>query len=398
MVFKIGILSEYIQKRMGVSELLKELIILIKQYNQLRKTFLVVYAGSIGVNGHNIPDASLHMDDYYILHDMLRNTKSEKLDFYIETPGGKGEAAEEIARFLHSKFSNVSFVISGEAKSAGTLVALSGHDVFMTESGSLGPIDAQVPIGRSYVSAYDYMEWVNEKIEYAGKNGKLNPFDATMVAQISPGELKGVNNSLKFAEDLVVEWLSNYKFKNWARTETRKKPVTEEMKRARAKEIAEQLSNHARWRSHGRSIKIKDLEDLGLQVTRIDDNKTLANIVYRIQMVIKVLFSSSTTYKIYATEYDRITKQASPIGTPPTASPRYVESAKINIKCPKCGNEYKLFASFVKNSRTNEELSSKKLIKFPKSSILVCPNCNTEINLIGVKNDLEAKFRKKIVF
>ena len=298
-VLKIGILGEYIKRRMGVAELLDELNMLIRRYNSLRKTFLVVYAGSIGVNGHNIPATSLNMDDYYVLYDMIKDIQSENLDFYIETPGGRGEAAEEIARFFHSKFSNISFVISGEAKSAGTLVALSGHEVFMTESGSLGPIDAQVLIGRSYVSAYDYMEWVKEKIEYAEKHGKLNPFDATMVAQISPGELKGVNYSLKFAEDLIVEWLSKYKFKNWSITQTRKIPVTEEMKIARAKEIAEELCNHARWRSHGRSIKISDLEDLGLQVKRIDDNKPLADIVYRIQMIINAVLSAVAYSQIW---------------------------------------------------------------------------------------------------
>ena len=33
----------------------------------------------------------------------------------------------------------------------------------MTETGSLGPIDAQVKIGRSIVSAHDYKAWIDEK-------------------------------------------------------------------------------------------------------------------------------------------------------------------------------------------------------------------------------------------
>ena len=39
----------------------------------------------------------------------------------------------------------------------------------MTETGSLGPIDAQMRIGRSVISAYDYMEWVEEKKRSRGK-------------------------------------------------------------------------------------------------------------------------------------------------------------------------------------------------------------------------------------
>ena len=46
----------------------------------------------------------------------------------------------------------------------------------------------------------------------AEKNGKLNPFDALLISQISPGEIYGIMNSLQFAQDLVKEWLPKYKF------------------------------------------------------------------------------------------------------------------------------------------------------------------------------------------
>ena len=62
---------------------------------------------------------------------------------YIETPGGSGETAEEVVKFLRNNFDTVSFVVSGEAKSAGTIIVLSGDEILMTETGSLGPIDAQ---------------------------------------------------------------------------------------------------------------------------------------------------------------------------------------------------------------------------------------------------------------
>jgi len=233
---------------------------------------------------------------------------------YLETPGGSGETAEEIGRFLHNNFKTVSFVISGEAKSAGTILALSGNEILMTETGSLGPIDAQVKIGRSIVSAYDYMEWIKDKREEAEKQGALNPFDATMIAQISPGELGSVFHSLKFAEDLVKDWLVRYKFENWTVTETHKKPVTETMKKQRAEEIAKELTNHSKWRSHGRSIKIDDLESIGLKVTRIDDKPQLANVVYRIQTICRLLFDTATSFKIFATQDNKIFRQAVPVG------------------------------------------------------------------------------------
>jgi len=69
-------------------------------------------------------------------------------------------------------------------------MVLGGDEIYMTDTDSLGPIDAQLQIGRTRISAYDYMEWINQKKDEANINQKLNPLDATMVAQISPGELQ----------------------------------------------------------------------------------------------------------------------------------------------------------------------------------------------------------------
>lgn len=132
----MGLMSEYIQKRMGAAELEKELLKYISEYNKYKKTYLIIYASAIG---KQLPGLlSLCMDDYYTIYDMLRNGDGKQLDFYIETPGGSGEAAEEIVKFIRDKFEVVNFVISGEAKSAGTLLALSGDEILMTKSGSLG--------------------------------------------------------------------------------------------------------------------------------------------------------------------------------------------------------------------------------------------------------------------
>jgi Serine dehydrogenase proteinase len=264
----MSLLTDYIQQNRTPLELQQELVNLIKLYNAKTGRYLFVYAAAMS---KQVPAIPLSMDDYYVIFDLLRNVTGVVLDFYIETPGGSGEAAEEIVRFLRDKFTEVSFVVSGEAKSAGTIMVLSGDEIKMTRSGSLGPIDAQMEIGRSIASAYDYMEWINEKRIEAQEQGGLNPFDATMVAQISPGELRGVNNALNFAKDIVQEWLVTYKFRDWKVTTTKKQEVTSEAKKARAAEIVDALVNHTRWRSHGRSLKITDLEQIGLRIKKLDD-------------------------------------------------------------------------------------------------------------------------------
>ena len=132
-----SLLNEYISKRMSASDLEEELTRLIKKYNSEKKSYLVIYAVDIEKNYLQGSDLSLNMGDYQILHEMLRNIASDRLDMYIETPGGSGEAAEEIVEFLHNKFETIDFVIAGEAKSAGTLMAMSADEIYMTDSGSL---------------------------------------------------------------------------------------------------------------------------------------------------------------------------------------------------------------------------------------------------------------------
>jgi Serine dehydrogenase proteinase len=336
------------------------------------------------------------MDDYYTIFDMLRNIDSTNLDFYIETPGGSGEAAEEIVRFIRSKFKNISFVVSGEAKSAGTIIVLSGNEIFMTKSGSLGPIDAQVRIGRSVISAYDYCEWITNKKKEAEKMSGLNPFDATMIAQISPGELSGVSHSLEFAKDLVVGWLAKNKFKNWEVTETQGKKVTEKMKKQRAIEIAKCLINHGKWRSHGRSLKIDDLEKIGLKIKRIDDDPDLSDIIYRIQTIIRLLFSSTSAYKIFANADEKIFVNASPVGDRRKMPSGDVKVVEVEVICQKCGKVHTIYAKLVDDEKIDEEFKKKGFKSFPVNNKLIC-DCHYEIDLSGIKNDIEMQVGKKII-
>ncbi len=392
----MSLLNEYISKRLSGKELEAELLRLIAAYNKLRGTYLFVYAAAIG---KPIPMIPIEQSDFYVFHDLLSKKKNiKKVDIYLETPGGSGETAEEIVKFLRNNFDMISFVISGEAKSAGTIITLSGDEILMTETGSLGPIDAQVKIGRSVISAYDYIEWVDEKRKEAKKAGALNPFDATMIAQITPGELSGVFHALEYAKDLVIEWLVKYKFRNWTVTETQRKQVTLQMKRKRAAKIAKELTNHAKWRLHGRSIKRSDLEDIGLKITRVEDDPRLSDLVLRIQLVCRMLFDTTTTFKIFATEETKIFRQAAPANIPvklPAASAR-PDVAEIDHKCPQCGTVHKIYAKFTSNPQIDKDFMNKGFKPFPKDGKIKC-GCGFEFDLSGLKNQLESDIGKQII-
>lgn len=391
----MNLMAEYIARDLNGPELEAELQKLIREYNVLRGAYLFVYVAMVSKPN---PEVQLLQDDYYTIHDMLSGkTGVDKLDMYLETPGGSGETAEEIVRFLRTKFPRVSFVVSGEAKSAGTLMVLSGDEILMTETGSLGPTDAQVMIGRSRQSASDYLEWVEEKRKEAAKTGRLNPFDATVAAQIPPGELQGVFHSLKFAEDLVKDWLVRYKFGKWEKTETRGVPVTLEMKQSRAAEIAGALNDHSKWRSHGRSIKIGDLEAIGLRVVAVDSDPKLAPVVYRIQTVCRFLSEKTSVFKIFATADAKLFRTAvrniTPTRLPQVAA---ADVAQLDVTCPKCGTVHKLYAKFKPDPKIDTDFQTKGFKPFPKDARLVCP-CGFEFDLSGPKNELELKAGKGII-
>ena len=69
---------------------------------------------------------------------------------------------------------------------------------------------------------------------------------------------------------LLEKWLVKYKFKNWDTHRSNPillgQKVTEEQKIARAKEIADRLSDNKEWKSHGRPINIEALKELGLEI------------------------------------------------------------------------------------------------------------------------------------
>lgn len=402
-----SILNEYLNKRMGLIDLQSELQKLIKGYNKYTGRYLFVYSSDINKGRTRGVDVSLIQDDFYNIQDILRESTESKIDFYIETPGGSGEAAEEIAKFLRKKFDEVNFIIAGEAKSAGTILSLSGDNIYMTDTGSLGPIDAQVRMGRSTISAHDYKEWVDSKREEAAKNGNLNPFDAVMVAQISPGELYGVINSLEFAKDLVKSWLEEFKFKNWTKTRTNGTEVTPEMRKERANKVAEMLCDHTTWRTHGRSLKIEDLKEV-LVIERIDDDPKLADIVYRIKTVIRLILDSSTVYKLFFTEELQLSKTftVSSGNNMPTAHPlqginpqqKQIDVVELNVQCPKCKKRHTV------KGYLDIDIKTIKNVKIPinnninENDVLICDNCNFALDLKPIKNQVESQSKRKVTF
>ena len=213
------------------------------------------------------PLISISYVDILPISDQLANLDGTALDLILETPGGSGEIAEDIVRLLRKKYNDIAVIIPGWAKSAGTIIAMAADEILMGSTSALGPIDAQLSWQGKRFSADALLEGMNKIKDEVAETGILNKAYIPILQGISPGELQSAANALNFSKRLVTDWLALYKFKNWTQHSSTREPVTDDDRKRRAEQIADQLCNHSHWLTHGRSIKLEDLRDMRLLVT-----------------------------------------------------------------------------------------------------------------------------------
>ena len=69
---------------------------------------------------------------------------SEEVTFVLCTNGGDPNASFKMGQYLQLKYKKIIFFLPGKCKSAGTLLAISGHKIVFTPYGELGPLDVQI--------------------------------------------------------------------------------------------------------------------------------------------------------------------------------------------------------------------------------------------------------------
>lgn len=196
--------------------------------------------------------------------------KRDGLMFFIETPGGYIDTVARIVDTVRHHYPNrVDFIVPNYAYSAGTVLALSGDDIYMDYFSVLGPIDPQdaLPDG-SYVPALGYVKRYNDLITKAGEPGGLSPAEVTLlVTGFDQARLYMYEHATELSKTFLADWLPKYKFKDWMETETNKTEVTPQMRVQRAEEIAQRLGDSDNWHSHGRGLNKDVLEqDLNLKI------------------------------------------------------------------------------------------------------------------------------------
>lgn len=80
-----------------------------------------------------------------VMHECSRNKKRPNALLMLATYGGSPHVAYRIGRCLQDNYKKVVVCVAGPCMSAGTLLALAAHELVISDRGTLGPLDIQLP-------------------------------------------------------------------------------------------------------------------------------------------------------------------------------------------------------------------------------------------------------------
>jgi hypothetical protein len=280
----------------------------LKDISDIRKRPVVAYLANV-VKANVKSVRSIEYSDDLPFSELINTvpTDSKDIDVILVTPGGSGTQVAKFVDKLRPRFNTVSFILPDIAMSAGTIFAMSGDEIIMTNNSYFGPIDPQVPNKDGmYVPAQSILtliEHIQAKGDIAIKKG-LNPdwTDLQILRQIDPKEIGNAFNASKYSVELVENYLHDYKFKTWI-THSNGTPVTLDERKQRANEIANQLCNHSLWKSHGRGIT----RDAAWTVCRLkithSETVGLDRAIKRFWALFYWLFENTPIYKTFVSEH-----------------------------------------------------------------------------------------------
>jgi hypothetical protein len=193
------------------------------------------------------------------------NESKDKLTVIVETNGGYIETVERIVSVFRQHYTHVEYVVPNYAYSAGTILVLSGDELYMDYYSILGPIDPQIGAddgngslpGMGYLAKFE--ELVGQINDPSKSADETRAQVAYLIKRFDPAKLFTIEQAIEHSKQLLREWLPKYKFKSWTVKETSGLPVTDADRTQRANEIASALGDAKLWHSHGRGVGIKEL-------------------------------------------------------------------------------------------------------------------------------------------
>jgi len=238
-------------------------------------------------------DVSIDLSDLQGFREILKNIKSKKVDILLHSPGGSPDAAESVVQVIRDNFKEVRFFIPLAAKSAATMIALSGDEILMPAAAELGPIDPQFSIpdgagGRLLTPAQALIDQFERAKMDIQDDQRLALVWAPILQIYSPGLYQLCINAITRSKELVKEWLENFMFKKTAN------------KSQLAQNVVDYLGDHNNFKSHGKRVPLSKLQELKIVAKDIrKEDATLWNLVEEAWYAIEHTFGNTGAYKLF---------------------------------------------------------------------------------------------------
>jgi hypothetical protein len=232
---------------------------------------------------------SLDLADKDGFQEVVRNLDGDSVDVFVHSPGGSAEATESVVAILRSKFNDIRFIVTGSAKSAATMLVMSGNTILMTDAAELGPTDPQEFVGRPRPSPAGAIldQFTRGKKEVSKAPSLIGPW-LPILQQYGPSLLVECQNHIKLSETLVAGWLHQYMFGGALKS------------KAKAKRLARYLANDKNFLSHSRRVDLAGLRSHGAIVCRVEDLPLdLQTAINRVHLTIMATFDMTAAIKIF---------------------------------------------------------------------------------------------------
>jgi Serine dehydrogenase proteinase len=260
----------------------------IRAVEEVTKRPLVVYATPCTAPAKPIPAQWLMLDftDKIGFKTVTDSIDPPFLDVLVHSPGGYAEAAESLVQQLRSKYTDIRFLVPSFAKSAATMLVLSGNEILMDTDAELGPIDPQKPTQSGTSPAESILEQFAKAQAELQADGTKLPSWIPILSPLGPSLLVDSEKAIALSKQLVKTWTRAYMLAG--------DPEAEE----KSSRISDYLGTHGNFKSHARAVKIPDLLALGVRVRDLNEIQNLPAAVDELYCCIDILMANSAVYKL----------------------------------------------------------------------------------------------------
>jgi Serine dehydrogenase proteinase len=232
-------------------------------HNLTKRDTIIYYTDWLeGTSGG--PVTSITLEDMQGMMEVCRGLKGPELDLILHSPGGSPEATASIVRYLRQKFTDIRVFVPVAAMSAATMWALACDEIVMGKHSQLGPIDPQLVTAQGSFPTRAIIRQFDRAVEECQQDPSRLPGWVPILQQYGPALIEQCEAAEQLGRDLVTQWLSEHMLKD---------------KPDEAAAVAKFFSDWDQHRSHSLGIVRSAVEELGLNVSSLEEEQKLQDAV-----------------------------------------------------------------------------------------------------------------------